>query len=110
MQTISSDIMIIGSGVGGSAVATQLAAILFAACRRTLKFPEHIIYKWLHQDPERSGLVKAARKIAAERLADEALDLADNVEADTVAISKVREQISVRKWRAALGCIAQNKY
>ena len=89
MQTISSDIMIIGSGVGGSAVATQLAAILFAACRRTLKFREHIIYKWLHQDPTRSGLVKAARKFAAERLADEALDLADNVEADTVAIAKV---------------------
>jgi hypothetical protein len=34
-------------------------------------------------------LVKAARKFAAERLADEALDLADNVEADTVAIAKV---------------------
>ena len=27
MQTISSDIMIIGSGVGGSAVATQLAGV-----------------------------------------------------------------------------------
>ena len=46
-------------------------------------------------------MVKAARKIAAERSADEALDLADNVEFDTTAIAKVREQISVRKWRAA---------
>ena len=45
---------------------------------KELKFSEHIIYKWLHQDPERSGLVKAARKIAAERLADAALDLVDN--------------------------------
>ncbi len=79
---------------------------------KELKFSEHIIYKWLHQDPERSGLVKAARKIAAERLADEALDLADNVKADTVAIAKVREQISVRKWRAAAfdpGTWATNK-
>ena len=55
---------------------------------KELKFSEHIIYKWLHQDPERSGLVTAARKIAAERLADEALDLADNVEADTVAMPR----------------------
>ena len=62
---------------------------------------EHVIYKWLHLDPDRSAMVKAARKIAAERLADEALELADGVEAETTAISKVREQISVRKWRAA---------
>ena len=62
---------------------------------------EHVIYKWLHLDPDRSAMVKAARRIAAERLADEALDLADNVEVETTAISKVREQISVRKWRAA---------
>ena len=67
------------------------------ALSKELEFSEHIIYKWLHQDPERSGLVKAARKIAAERLADEALELADNIEADTVAIAKVREKISVRK-------------
>ena len=71
------------------------------ALSKELEFSEHVIYKWLHQDPERSAMVKAARKIAAERLADEALELADNVEADTVAIAKVREQISVRKWRAA---------
>jgi hypothetical protein len=79
---------------------------------KELKFSEHIIYKWLHQDPDRGGLVKAARKIAAERLADEALDLADNVEAETTAIAKVREQISVRKWRAAAfdpGTWATNK-
>ena len=70
---------------------------------KELKFSEHIIYKWLHQDPERSGLVKAARKIAAERLADEALDLADNVEADTVAICEGAES------RSASGSGAQRR-
>ena len=62
--------------------------------------PEHVLYKWLHQDADRSAMVKAARRIAAERLADEALELADNVEPDTASIAKVCEQISVRKWRA----------
>jgi len=68
---------------------------------RSMDVSRNIMYKWLHSEPDRSATVKAARKVAAERLADEAMELADNVDVDTSSIAKVREQISVRKWRAA---------
>ena len=43
----------------------------------------------------------AARKVASHVLAEQALELVDNVEPDRDAIAKVKEQVAQRNWTAA---------
>ena len=51
--------------------------------------------------PETQSALRIAQRSGASAKADEALEIADNVEVDTASISKAREQISVRKWMAS---------
>ena len=58
--------------------------------------------EFLNKDPEQKIALKQARKMKAETLADQALQLVDAVEENPNAISKAREQASIRKWLAGV--------
>lgn len=71
-----------------------------ASIARSLGVGRAMLSKYLNGDPDRRVAVTAAKRMGAAHLADAALELADNVVAESAEISKVREQISVRKWIA----------
>jgi len=56
----------------------------------------------IHKDPDLTQRFNAARRSRARVYAEEAKTLADTVPADRDAIAKVREQIGVRRWLAAV--------
>lgn len=59
-------------------------------------------YLWVDAVPGRRERYQAARKQAAEAYADDALDLIDGAEETSAAVSKAKEQVSTRKWLAAI--------
>lgn len=65
-----------------------------------------ISHGWLsrliHKDPARAQGYQSARKRRAALYAEQAKDLADGVSENKDAIAKVREQIGVRRWLAAV--------
>ena len=56
----------------------------------------------IHKDADLTQRFTAARRSRARVYAEEAKTLADDVPADRDAIAKVREQIGVRRWLAAV--------
>ena len=61
------------------------------------------IYHWRDQNKGRKAAWKAARKIAAHRMAEDALDIADDAKPITSAeAGMLKEQIGMRKWLAEL--------
>ena len=56
----------------------------------------------LNKNPEQKVALKQARKMKAETLADQALQIVDTVEENPNAISKAREQANIRKWLAGV--------
>lgn len=57
---------------------------------------------WINQTEERKNAVLAARKLKAEKLAEDALDIADSAdESSATAVNKARLQVDTRKWMAS---------
>ena len=57
---------------------------------------------WINQTEERKEAVLKARKLKAEKLAEDALDIADTAdESSASAINKARLQVDTRKWMAS---------
>lgn len=56
---------------------------------------------WINQTEERRTAVLGARKLKAEKLAEEALEIADQVdETSNSGVNKARLQVDTRKWMA----------
>jgi len=55
----------------------------------------------MNKDPDIKKLLDAARRAHGDALIDEARHLADSCEPDPNSISKMREQVSLRKWIAS---------
>ena len=57
---------------------------------------------WINQTEERKEAVLKARKLKAEKLAEDALDIADMAdESSATAVNKARLQVDTRKWMAS---------
>lgn len=57
---------------------------------------------WINQTEERKEAVLRARKLKAEKLAEEALDIADQADETSVGgVNKARLQVETRKWMAS---------
>lgn len=57
---------------------------------------------WINQTEERKEAVLRARKLKAEKLAEDALEIADTVDETSVAgVNKARLQVETRKWMAS---------
>jgi hypothetical protein len=57
---------------------------------------------WINQTEERKEAVLRARKLKAEKLAEDALDIADNAdESSNGGVNKARLQVDTRKWMAS---------
>lgn len=61
-----------------------------------------LLVNTLYKDPKQKELLQGARKERGEALAEQALEIIDNVDESPNAISKAREQANLRKWLA--GC------
>ena len=59
------------------------------------------MYTTLYKDPEAKALLQSAKKERSNTLAEQCLDIVDNVDPSPNEISKAREQASVRKWLAS---------
>ena len=60
-----------------------------------------ILSLWLNHTHERRAAVLKARKLKAEKLAEEALEIADQVdETSNSGVNKARLQVDTRKWMA----------
>jgi lipopolysaccharide biosynthesis regulator YciM len=57
---------------------------------------------WINQTEDRKNAVLSARKLKAEKLAEDALDIADYADgASSSAVNKARLQVDTRKWMAS---------
>jgi hypothetical protein len=57
---------------------------------------------WINQTEERKEAVLRARKLKAEKLVEDALDIADSADECSVGgINKARLQVETRKWMAS---------
>jgi transposase-like protein len=72
-----------------------------ASIARELGVSRNFLSTTLNKNPSQKEALRLARKQKAEHFADEALKLADQCEESPNAISKMREQVSVRKWLAS---------
>ena len=68
----------------------------FLECSRPL------LSLWINQTEERKEAVLRARKLKAEKLAEEALDIADQADETSIGgVNKARLQVETRKWMAS---------
>ena len=72
-----------------------------ASIARDLGVSRNFLSATLNKNPSQKEALRLARKAKAEHYADEALKLADQCDESPNAISKMREQVSVRKWLAS---------
>ena len=68
---------------------------------RDLGVSRNFLSTTLNKDSNQKEMLRLARKQKAEHYAEECLKLADTCEESPNAISKMREQVSVRKWLAS---------
>ena len=72
-----------------------------ASIARDLGVSRNFLSATLNKNPSQKEALRLARKAKAEHYAYEALKLADQCDESPNAISKMREQVSVRKWLAS---------
>jgi len=85
--------------IGEEPVAELLeSAMPIAEVCRQLKVGKRALMEWLESEPERAGLLSRARARAAHHLAEQALDIADDVDGET---QRDRLRVDTRKWLAA---------
>lgn len=70
--------------------------------------PMKTIYRWLEANEEFRHQYARARDKQADYFAEEIIEIADNAEAESAAVSKAKLQIDARKWAASK--IAPKKY
>jgi hypothetical protein len=70
-------------------------------CRDPEMPAESTIYLWRLRHAEFSEMYARAREVQGHRYADEALEIADEVEPEAEAIQKAKLQVDLRKWMAA---------
>lgn len=58
-------------------------------------------YDWLKEDPERWGKWQEAKRLRAEMLAEDAIDIIDSAPESKEAVMKATAQAKVRQWLAA---------
>jgi lipopolysaccharide biosynthesis regulator YciM len=57
---------------------------------------------WINQTEDRKNAVLSARRLKAEKLAEDALDIADYADgSSSSAVNKARLQVDTRKWMAS---------
>lgn len=66
------------------------------------------VCKWLFENQEFSEQYARARDKQADYFAEEIIEIADNVEAESASVAKAKLQIDARKWAASK--IAPKKY
>jgi transposase-like protein len=72
-----------------------------ASIARDFGVSRNFLSHTLNKDPVKKEALRLARKAKGEHFAEEALRLADQCDESPNAISKMREQVSVRKWLAS---------
>ena len=73
----------------------------FTAIAREFGLSRNFMTTVLYRNPEAKALLQSAKKERSNTLAEQALEIVDNVDASPNEISKAREQASVRKWLAS---------
>lgn len=66
------------------------------------------VYRWLSEYSEFSDQYAHVREEQADGFADEIIEIADKVPADSAEVAKAKLQIDARKWKAAK--LAPKKY
>jgi terminase small subunit len=66
------------------------------------------VYQWLSENIEFQDQYTRARVEQADYFAEEIVEIADSVEADSAAVAKARLQVDARKWAASK--LAPKKY
>ena len=66
------------------------------------------VYRWLIENADFQDQYARARDKQADYFAEEIIEIADNAEAESAAVSKAKLQIDARKWAASK--IAPKKY
>ena len=66
------------------------------------------VYQWLSENIEFQDQYTRARVEQADYFAEEIVEIADSVEADSAAVAKARLQVDARKW--TLSKLAPKKY
>lgn len=72
-----------------------------AEISRELGVSRNFLSGTLNRDPSQKEALRIARQQKADHYAEECLKLADTCEENANAISKMREQVNVRKWLAS---------
>lgn len=67
-----------------------------------------MVFRWMEQNPEFREQYAHAREEQADGFADEIIEIADKVPADSAEVAKAKLQIDARKWKAAK--LAPKKY
>lgn len=81
---------------------------LRAVCAEDDMPPMKTIYRWLEANEEFRHQYARARDKQADYFAEEIIEIADNVEAESASVAKAKLQIDARKWAASK--IAPKKY
>jgi len=71
------------------------------AIARSFGVSQGFFSRVIHLDDARARDFRGAKRLAATEYAEEAKDIVDNAPLDRDAISKAREQASVRRWLAS---------
>lgn len=74
---------------------------LSSVCRDKDMPSRSIVYDWLADNKDFSDRYHEADLQRADYHADEMIEIADSVEADTAEVAKARLQIDTRKWQVA---------
>ncbi|HCB1820667.1 TPA: hypothetical protein R8G43_004708 [Citrobacter freundii] len=75
-----------------------------AAIGRMKNFPTtRCIFSWIAANPDFKEQIEVAREIAANELYDDAINIADDCEADTAKVSKAALQVKARLAKANRG-------
>ena len=74
---------------------------LSSVCRDKDMPSRSIVYDWLADNKDFSDRYREADLQRADYHADEMIEIADSVEADTAEVAKARLQIDTRKWQLA---------
>jgi hypothetical protein len=73
----------------------------FTAIAKEFGLSRNFMTTVLYKEPEAKALLQSAKKERSNTLAEQCLDIVDNVDPSPNEISKAREQASVRKWLAS---------
>jgi hypothetical protein len=80
------------------AILSEISQVEFS---RQVGISRTMLWSWIKQDPERQRQLEDAKQARTEKLADEALAIADGAGPVKPAVAKARLQVGVRKFLVA---------